>query len=91
MSAATLGPWAVRHHDMWQVVSEADSDTFIVADCGIDEGCEANARLISAAPDLLDALQAIAAQGDFAGWHPRFAKAIALARAAIAKATGGDK
>lgn len=51
-----------------------------------DEGA-ANARLIAAAPELLEALQklcAIQEYGDVASWAPEWADA----RAAIAKATG---
>ena len=47
----------------------------------VDE-CEANRRLIAAAPDLLEALQVLMKTD---GGGPRFH----LARAAIAKATGG--
>lgn len=49
---------------------------------------KANARLISAAPELLDALKEIIDAADGGGWKaidPSFGKA----RAAIAKATGG--
>ena len=54
------------------------------------EEYEANARLIAAAPDLLDALirlrhWAEAGQVNYTGDHP-----VALARTAIAKATGGQ-
>jgi hypothetical protein len=46
---------------------------------------EANARLIAAAPELLEALRPIAEHGVVS------AKIIADARAAYAKAVGGDK
>lgn len=49
---------------------------------------EANARLIAAAPDLLAALQNVAACFD-ANDPDSMANAMADARAAIAKATGG--
>jgi hypothetical protein len=50
---------------------------------------EANARLIAAAPDLLDALMTVPqgllwSDDDLWRWHDK-------ARAAIAKATGGEK
>lgn len=51
----------------------------------------ANARLIAAAPDLLEALEALkTANGanNFQGWHSSFEEAIAKANAAIAKAKG---
>ncbi|MGL4680035.1 MAG: hypothetical protein ACRCWC_11720 [Plesiomonas shigelloides] len=52
-----------------------------------------NARLIAAAPDLLEALIAIRDGGvqggeDFHGWHDSYKPAIEKARAAIAKAEG---
>jgi len=48
-----------------------------------------NARLIAAAPDLLEALQWIADHGDTGeGGRPAFHDMRAHARAAIAKATG---
>ena len=48
----------------------------------VDE-CEANRRLIAAAPDLLEALELLMADGRIGGLDG------ARARAAIAKATGG--
>jgi hypothetical protein len=52
-----------------------------------DAEMEANARLIAAAPDLLESLQEIVAAADGAGWSQLDAT-LAKARAAIAKATG---
>ena len=51
---------------------------------------EANARLIAAAPDLLEALESIVSDHDFCGdeWGSRRDAWIETARAAIAKATG---
>ena len=51
----------------------------------VDEEAEANARLITAAPDLLEALRSLLDALPSATTHP----AIRSARAAIAKATGG--
>jgi hypothetical protein len=65
--------------------------------CALDDAAEdtANARLISAAPDLLAALHAIADAGESAansypgdGWRLAHEKFAAFARAAISKATG---
>ena len=94
----TLGLWVAgidgRHH---AVILE---DERIAAYCGIvgaldDEESAANARLIAAAPELLEALR------ELIGWIPNAStlermgfhtdapvKAHAKARAAIAKATG---
>ena len=49
---------------------------------------EANARLIAAAPDLLEALEAIIATWDGPKYNHFMADNIDLARAAIAKAKG---
>lgn len=46
---------------------------------------EANARLIAAAPDLLDALELMIDTHDEGGWPTA---SITIARAAIAKVTG---
>lgn len=54
----------------------------------IDCCTEANARLVAAAPDLLEALEEIVSAADGDGWKPLDANLI-KARAAIAKATGG--
>lgn len=56
---------------------------------GIDRAtAEANARLIAAAPELLEALEEMVKAGEFEDWDGR-CDCIAVARAAIAKATGG--
>jgi hypothetical protein len=55
---------------------------------GFEPRNEANARLIAAAPELLEALEAFKAIDAFEGWHPKYRDAIEKAEAAIAKATG---
>jgi len=65
--------------------SRAFADTNEADDCESSEST-ANARLIAAAPDLLAALQAIANGEGYYGAQAAEYKAIA--RAAIAKATG---
>lgn len=57
-----------------------------INDFADEDEADATAALISAAPDLLDALKAFAALDDFSGWHPRYFDAIKKAQAAIAKA-----
>lgn len=63
--------------------------SFYKAPCDRPE-MEANARLIAAAPDLLEALRAIVADHEFCGddWGVRRDAWIVTARAAIAKAEG---
>ena len=53
---------------------------------------DANARLIAAAPDLLDALRAMLGDTPPAGepGHVDFADAVKMARAALARVQGGD-
>ena len=56
--------------------------------CGLQE-MQANARLIAAAPELLEALQTLLEEGDFTDYpNTRQWHAVQAARAAIAKATG---
>jgi len=110
MSKHTPGPWEVYHngyHDTWSVEGGGD----IVADLWrlaeethnrhphFEDDCEANARLISAAPDLLQACEGAMRIIDL--WspphppsreHEREYWALAVMRdrfiAAIAKAKG---
>ncbi len=89
----TPGPWVVIGE---QVYAPDDCDHHPVADCTTNHSCrdewdvEANARLIAAAPDLLEALQHIQRcipLGGFAQIHHK-SDTWAQIDAAIAKATG---
>jgi len=100
MSKHTLGPWEI---DEQYVQQAGKADVGICDVLNMDEGgskgwyrgpvTEANARLIAAAPDLLEALTALLPM--VAEWHAEFPQhvgdketpAIQSARAAIAKAT----
>ena len=93
---STPGPWSPAAnwpHGLSMICQHDGSGWRPVADCAVSgEKAEANARLISAAPDLLEALQDLfgadmehVLMGD--GKDDQIA-AIAKARAAIAKATG---
>ena len=82
----TPGPWKVDEaEDLPLAVIEDTADGHGIAELGERNPCSvANARLIAAAPDLLAALEQIAAV------YPKTAEAeklAAIAHAAIAKAT----
>jgi len=88
MSAHTPGPW-VHYPEDNIIVSSSD--------CKIiewqarsthvsKEERDSNARLIAAAPDLLEALREIES-GTYDKWSEGY-RAMQIARAAIAKATG---
>ena len=79
----TPGPWTVVAID-W---AETGNARFEIK--GIRRTGMADARLIAAAPELLEALKEIIAAADGDGWNQLDAS-FATARAAIAKATNGD-
>ena len=63
----TPGPWTARrmHTGGWDVFDPRGRDVVTVYGGGVEiESREANARLIAAAPDLLDALQKLVALHD---------------------------
>jgi len=81
----TPGPWELRQssRDYWFIDYEQGGEGYTLTklDCG-----EKDARLISAVPDLLAALEGLLNALPSATTHP----AIKAARAAIAKATGDE-
>jgi len=90
MTAHTPGPWKINtncqpaeYPEWFEVVSEYNAKyrrMVVNGHCG-----EANARLIAAAPDLLEALR------DMVSDHASLSEAtLAFARAAIAKAVGHE-
>lgn len=90
MDKHTTGPWmaAARPSSVvgWPVVSPADMGRSV---CNVTVGhdaSEANARLIAAAPELLDTLTALLEVHDAMGAGQ--SHAATKARVAIAKATG---
>jgi len=99
MAGHTPGPWSVAYHDGndQAVVSGQHTE---IATCWhhcvveLETQMQANARLISAAPDMLEALEAAVAdleqtlrwRGE--GWECSEDKLLGKARAAIAKARG---
>ncbi|MDT3468959.1 hypothetical protein [Stenotrophomonas maltophilia] len=86
MSKHTPGPWAYQEDsDAYTHIVRGPNNRFICQLAQVTSAeIEANARLIAAAPELLEALERIL-KGALS--LPRFAEE--LARAAIAKATGG--
>jgi len=88
----TKGPWEFRvapngdcgiHADGTGVFAEAFADIRLARENAREEA-KSNARLISAAPDLLEALQLVVDEID--GTFPF--ESLAAARAAISKAKG---
>lgn len=88
----TPGPWVASDHHSgmgWRIETDAPgyhNDGWIIASEMLGPDAADNARLIAAAPDLLEALEAIMGER----WSPagRSEHVSDLARAAIAKATG---
>ena len=90
----TPGPWDVEPKGSRHFVDGADGLTVAYLDrAGVRERSEieANARLIASAPELLEALEAVLPDLEhYVATHgPGPDKRLAIARAAIAKATGG--
>jgi hypothetical protein len=100
VSGPTPGPWELapfngNECDVLDVVSGYEElpggrvSANWIAECNLQEGPEenlANARLIAAAPDLLQACKMVA--GMAVGWEPLTPGDIAEVKAAIAKAEG---
>ena len=93
MSKHTPGPWEIEehYHSGYRWISGPEHSQFAqVVWCMEDEDrspeCEANAHLIAAAPELLEALEMMLEMSEMGG----FGKAAAedVARAAIAKVKG---
>ena len=103
MSKHTPGPWTVNpagyteHHRDSVIVDDAGDRIAVVRGKDVVDSIHiANAHLISAAPDLLEACKTLADY--FSGHNPQdipsecgsgVRDALVLARAAIAKAEGG--
>jgi hypothetical protein len=93
MSAHTPGTWAVSTFDGPEGYGEIVADGFLRVcsvpfwPCASDE-MEANARLVAAAPELLEALKWAIGQVED-DLDPDHQAAMDAARAAIAKAEGG--
>jgi len=92
----TPGPWTVRLEETWWEVQGKGGEAIALngseyGDFGVPSEHEANARLIAASPDLLDALQCL--EEDLhavmsAELVKHFGASRNKARAALAKAEG---
>lgn len=95
----TPGPWFVAEAGLFKVASITHSTGIYADEMSSDESIQADARLIAAAPDLLEALQGLLnvvndsrgvagyhLNGDTAEWDEFYE--VDAARAAITKATG---
>lgn len=95
MSGHTKGPWVAHrmHTGGFDIMDPRDRDVVTVYGGGVElESLEANARLIAAAPDLLEALKTLLAHDEQdAGCIPTDAHLDAqnAARAAITRADRG--
>lgn len=89
VGAHTPGPWIAKAGiGRWNVTTASPPRTFNICSINSDRiEQEANARLIAAAPDLLEALKELLFDA-FEDAHP---DAVKRARAAIARATGGGQ
>jgi hypothetical protein len=85
----TPGPWTVT-----DAIWDSGGDVAYIL-TGVKEACAADAHLIAAAPELLEALRTLVRMNNDAGpfggeiYRDRVERAWDAARAAIAKATGG--
>ncbi len=87
MTAHTEGPWATEGRDSaWDIL--APNDTRIASVWRLRTKGAADARLISAAPDLLAALESLLDMVKPYDGLPDSRKSVLQARAAIAKAKG---
>ena len=91
----TPGPWTVAEDDInGQAIVRGEHSE--IATCwhhclgSLEIQMRANARLIAAAPDLLEACQTLATLRDTDDWIATGRLAVKQARDAIAKATGAQ-
>jgi hypothetical protein len=104
MNKHTPGPWRAQPREgfegEWEVVSTCETEWLIAAAAPHIDGDpdEANAHLIAAAPELLEALEAVLYWAELIAGDTTDKEAaaneeasIALARAAIAKVKGDEQ
>ncbi len=99
MSKHTSGPWFVTGNMTRYVeariggglIQEVAACGPTDADGGYGQQQEANARLISSAPDLLEALEGMVRKAQKQNWNDNYPAELSAAYAAIAKARGESK
>lgn len=84
----TRGPWEVRENSDSDVFIMAGDDLIAEVEGNWPEPSRANGRLIAAAPDLLEACEAVLSDTTAEGSPEKFLADRARCRAAIAKARG---
>jgi hypothetical protein len=86
MGAYTPGPWEYKNnpYDL-KIYNGLGLEVAQVAHDWIHGSTQANARLIAAAPELLDALELVVGTYDEGGWP---SATIVIAKAALEKARG---
>jgi hypothetical protein len=96
----TPGPWSIQ--GQWQL--KTDTGEWVDAECveapkwgiigaWVDASCDeaaANARLVAAAPELLEACKSMLSSGGLIGDRPDVLSAVQKLRRAVAKAEGRD-
>lgn len=88
----TPGEWSVFYGTNGTVVLNEDDEMIVSAHNAISGHSEqnANARLIAAAPDLLEALQAMLSKAYKQNWNDQYPDEVSKAQAAISKALGEE-
>lgn len=81
-------PWRINgvdYHDYGLIDAEGGEIMLLKAECEQDDH---NATLIAAAPDLLEALQAMLSKAYKQNWNDQYPDEVSKAQAAISKALG---
>ena len=95
MTKHTPGPWTTTIRDGHAkgprpvITAPAVDRVAVVSGSNGDDAMHANAKLIAAAPELLDALDSLVLACELPGDHCEVEQALPAARAAISKAVGG--
>lgn len=89
MNKHTPGPWEVKTNSIGNPTVESSSSMFIICHTPLATNeTRCNARLIAAAPEMLEALEHIIQTPEYSHLYPGTKE---LAEAAINKARGGTK